>query len=177
MTDRLIPSETPIATTGVSRAKRASPRSCRRVSATAASTLKRLVLRGATVIDGTGAPPIGADPYVVENNRITVLKKFTQSANAANRPAAGDHEIVAAQWVTPRFIDCHAHPASPTRANAGVRPSTVSTNSGWRTAYHRARDGSMNAWVMLDQKKRSAENSIAAPRCLPTRYSRGNDML
>ena len=31
---------------------------------------KRLVLRGATVIDGTGAPPIGPIDIVVENGRI-----------------------------------------------------------------------------------------------------------
>ena len=36
---------------------------------------KRLVLRGATVIDGTGAPPIGPTDIVIENNRITLMKK------------------------------------------------------------------------------------------------------
>ena len=51
---------------------------------------KRLVLRGATVIDGTGAPPIGPTDIVVENDRITFLKKVTGNlATAANgrRPA------------------------------------------------------------------------------------------
>ena len=72
---------------------------------------KRLVLRGATVIDGTGAPPIGPTDIVVEGNRITLLKKVTGNlATAANRPAPGDHEIdCRGKWVTPGFIDCHAH--------------------------------------------------------------------
>ena len=33
-----------------------------------------LVVRGATVIDGTGAPPIGPTDIVVENNRIAEIK-------------------------------------------------------------------------------------------------------
>ncbi|HYX25182.1 MAG TPA: hypothetical protein VFC23_13595, partial [Thermoanaerobaculia bacterium] len=31
---------------------------------------KRLILRGATLIDGTGAPPIGPVDIVIEKNRI-----------------------------------------------------------------------------------------------------------
>ena len=34
---------------------------------------ERLVLRGATVIDGTGAPPWGPVDIVIENDRITAL--------------------------------------------------------------------------------------------------------
>ena len=72
---------------------------------------KRLVLRGATVIDGTGAPPIGPTDIVIENNRITLMKKATGNlSTAANRVAEGDHEIdCRGKWVTPGFIDCHAH--------------------------------------------------------------------
>src|SRR4051794_32975571 len=36
---------------------------------------KRLVLRGASIIDGTGAPPWGPADLVVEGGRITALKK------------------------------------------------------------------------------------------------------
>ena len=53
---------------------------------------KRLVLRGATVIDGTGAPPSGPVDIVVENGRITELKNVgtpLKAINPANRPAAG----------------------------------------------------------------------------------------
>ena len=44
---------------------------------------KRLVLRGATVIDGTGAPPIGPTDIVVEDGRITLLKKVTGASAKA----------------------------------------------------------------------------------------------
>ena len=66
---------------------------------------KRLVLRGATVIDGTGAPPIGPTDIVIENNRITLMKKATGNlATAANRVPPGDHEIdCRGKWVTPGF--------------------------------------------------------------------------
>ena len=72
---------------------------------------KRLVLRGATVIDGTGAPPIGPTDIVIENNRITLMKKAVGNlATSANRVPPGDHEIdCRGKWVTPGFIDCHAH--------------------------------------------------------------------
>ena len=35
---------------------------------------KRLILRGATLVDGTGAPPIGPVDIVVEGNRIKDVK-------------------------------------------------------------------------------------------------------
>src|SRR5688500_19696163 len=35
---------------------------------------KRLIIRGATVIDGTGAPPIGPVDVVVEGNRIAEVR-------------------------------------------------------------------------------------------------------
>ena len=48
---------------------------------------KRLVLRGATVIDGTGAPPIGPTDIVVENDRIISLKKVAGNLADAGQPA------------------------------------------------------------------------------------------
>ena len=35
---------------------------------------ERLIIRGATLIDGTGAPPIGPVDIVIEGNRITKIK-------------------------------------------------------------------------------------------------------
>ena len=72
----------------------------------------RLVLRGATVIDGTGAPPIGPIDIVVENNRIVEMRRVAAAKlpiKPERRPPAGDHEI-----------DCHG--------------SITSTNYGWRMA-------------------------------------------
>ena len=53
----------------------------------------RLVLRGATIIDGTGAPPWGPADVVVEGGRITVVKKVGTPKlpiDPGRRPPAGD---------------------------------------------------------------------------------------
>jgi imidazolonepropionase len=145
----------------------------------------RLVLRGATVIDGTGAPPIGPTDIVIENGRITLLKKVT--GNLANRPAAGlgqagDHEIdCRGKWITPGFIDCHAHAGVPYHSANGWIPPVDYVYKLWLAhGVTTVREmGSMNGlgW-MLDQKRRSAENSIVAPHLLAYCYFPAvNDML
>ena len=51
---------------------------------------QRMVLRGATVIDGTGAPPIGPVDIVVENDRIvqiSVVGHPGAEIDPDNRPA------------------------------------------------------------------------------------------
>ena len=99
MTDRLIPSETPIGDElAVSRAKAGQPPIVpARQRDRGVGPFKRLVLRGATVIDGTGAPPIGPTDIVIENNRITLMKKAVGNlATSANRVPAGDHLLVIA---------------------------------------------------------------------------------
>jgi imidazolonepropionase-like amidohydrolase len=185
MTDRLTPSETPIGDElAVSRATAGQPPIVpARQRDRGIGPFKRLVLRGATVIDGTGAPPIGPTDIVVENNRITLLKKVAGNlANAANRPAAGDHEIdCRGKWVTPGFIDCHAHAGVPNHAANGWVPPVDCVYKLWLAhGVTTVREmGSMNGlgW-MLDQKRRSAENSITAPRLLAYAYFPAvNDML
>ena len=74
---------------------------------------RRLVLRGATVIDGTGAPPIGPTDVVIEDGRIVQMKKVGASLSTIKesaRPAGGDREIDChGKYLTPGFVDCHAH--------------------------------------------------------------------
>ncbi len=86
----------------------------------------RLVLRGATVIDGTGAPPWGPVDIVIEGDRIAEMRGVGAPRTAidpAARPAAGEHEIDChGKFVTPGFVDAHAHIGSPF------------VGSGWPTA-------------------------------------------
>src|SRR5271155_3377404 len=88
---------------------------------------KRLVLRGASIIDGTGAPPWGPADLVVEGGRITVLKKVGTPKlpiNPDRRPAQGDFEIdCTGKFLTPGFIDCHAHIGAPFHAENGPMPN------------------------------------------------------
>ena len=87
----------------------------------------RLVLRGATVIDGTGAPPIGPIDIVVEKGRIAELRKVgvpKAPIKAERRPPGGDHEIDChGKYVTPGFIDCHAHAGVPYHCGAWLGAS------------------------------------------------------
>ena len=84
---------------------------------------RRLILRGATVIDGTGAPPWGPVDIVVEGDRITDIVNVGtphKPINPARRPAAGDHEIDChGRFVTPGLIDAHAHVGTPWHAMSG----------------------------------------------------------
>jgi imidazolonepropionase len=145
----------------------------------------RLVLRGATVIDGTGAPPIGPVDIVVENGRITELRKVAPAKlpiKPERRPAAGDHEIDChGKWVTPGFIDCHAHAGVPYHAANGWVPPVDYVYKLWLAhGVTTVREmGSMNGlgW-MLRQRERSAAGTIAAPHIVAhTYFPAVNDML
>jgi imidazolonepropionase len=146
---------------------------------------RRLVLRGATVIDGTGAPPIGPVDIVVENGRIQLMKKVGSSLatiKEAIRPEAGDHEIDChGKWVTPGFVDCHAHAGVAYHAANGWVPPVDYVYKLWLAhGVTTVREmGSFNGlgW-MIDQKARSSANTIAAPRLLAYVYFPAvNDML
>jgi imidazolonepropionase len=145
----------------------------------------RLVLRGATVIDGTGAPPIGPVDVVIERDRIVELRKVAPAKMAIKperRPARGDHEIDChGKWVTPGFIDCHAHAGVPYHAANGWVPPVDYVYKLWLAhGVTTVREmGSMNGldW-MLRQKERSAASTIAAPHLLAyTYFPAVNDML
>jgi len=73
----------------------------------------RLVIRNATVIDGTGAPPRGPVDVVVEGNRITGVVSVGATAGdmrPGGRPEAASREIDATgMYVLPGFVDLHVH--------------------------------------------------------------------
>src|ERR1700722_11268993 len=145
----------------------------------------RLVLRGATVIDGTGAPPIGPIDIVLENSRIVEMRRVAAAKlpiKPERRPAAGDHEIDChGKWVTPGFIDCHAHAGVPYHAANGWVPPVDYVYKLWLAhGVTTVREmGSMNgpAWIR-GQKERAAANTIAAPHIVAfTYFPAVNDML
>ncbi len=76
---------------------------------------ERLVLRGATLVDGTGAPPIGPVDIVIEGNRIVEIKIVGSPGIAIDpdkRPSLGEngHEIdLQGKFVLPGFVDMHGH--------------------------------------------------------------------
>ncbi len=74
---------------------------------------KRLVVRGAMVVDGSGKPAAGPYDIVVENDMITQIASLDPVAvreGTARRPAQGDVEIDAAgKYVLPGLINLHGH--------------------------------------------------------------------
>src|SRR5258706_9832897 len=74
---------------------------------------KRLILRGAILVDGTGAPPVGPVDIVIEKNRIAdvqVVGSPGVEIDAKKRPKAetGDKEIdLHGMYVVPGLIDMH----------------------------------------------------------------------
>jgi imidazolonepropionase-like amidohydrolase len=129
---------------------------------------ERLVLRGATLIDGTGAPPMGPVDIVIEGNRIAAIENVGFPGIAIDddrRPQAGDnaHEIdVGGMFVLPGFIDMHGHIGGVDQGTPAEYVFKLWLGHGITTV----RDpGSGNGleWV-LDHKTRSAENLITAPR-------------
>lgn len=74
---------------------------------------RRLVIRGATVIDGTGAPPRGPMDIVVEGDRIVEVRSVGFPGvpiRERGRPGPGEKEIDAhGMYVLPGFVDMHVH--------------------------------------------------------------------
>jgi len=144
----------------------------------------RLVLRGATVIDGTGSPAWGPADIVVEGNRISEIRMagVPGKVREAGRVSPGDYEIDChGKFVTPGFIDSHAHIGSPFAAAAGKLPPADYVYKLWLAhGITTVREmGCFNglSWT-VDQKERAEDRSIAAPRIFAYAYFPAvNDIL
>jgi hypothetical protein len=127
---------------------------------------QRLIIRGATVIDGTGAPPIGPMDIVIEGNRIVEVRGVGAPGVAidpARRPGGATREIDAAgMYVLPGFVDLHGHQGGRAQGTPAEYVHKLWLAHGVTTV----RDpGSGNGvdWT-LRERERSARNEIAAPR-------------
>ncbi len=127
----------------------------------------QLILRGVTLINGTGAPPIGPVDIVIKQNRITNIVNVGFPGvpiNEKSRPKleAGGREIVGdGLYVMPGFIDMHGHIGGP------QAPFAEYVYKLWMahgiTTIRDPSAGNGLSWV-LEQKSLSAQNKITAPR-------------
>jgi hypothetical protein len=126
---------------------------------------ERLIIRGGTVIDGTGAPPVGPVDIVIEGNRIVELRSVGVPGvpiNPDRRPGDATREIDAAgMYVMPGLVDIHVH--------CGGFPKTPEVEYVYKlwmahgiTTVRGVPCGSMD-WN-LRERERSANNEIVAPR-------------
>ncbi|HEX4494783.1 MAG TPA: amidohydrolase family protein [Thermoanaerobaculia bacterium] len=129
---------------------------------------KRLILRGVTLIDGTGAPAIGPVDIVIEKNRIVEVDEVgspgvTPDPEKRPKAGAGDREMdLHGMYVLPGFIDMHGHIGGKEQGTPAEYVFKLWMGHGITTV----RDpGSGNGidWT-LDQKAKSARNEITAPR-------------
>src|SRR5258708_3757537 len=86
---------------------------------------KRIVIRNATVVDGSGKPAAGPFDIVIENDRIAQIVSIdpvSVKSGEAKRPERGDLEIDASgKYVLPGLINIHAH----TQDERGGKPMPV----------------------------------------------------
>lgn len=126
---------------------------------------QRLIIRGATLIDGTGGPPRGPVDVVVEGNRITQIANVGSPRvpiDSSRRPRNATREIDAAgMYVLPGLIDLHVHQGTREKA-----PEAEYYNKLWLAHGITAVRGvpfERLDWS-LSEKARSARNEITAPR-------------
>lgn len=126
---------------------------------------ERLIIRGATVIDGTGAPPIGPMDIVVENDRIVELVSVGFPGlpiEERRRPGGATREIDASgMFVLPGFIDNHVHAGGPEKAPQAEYVYKLWMAHGITTV--RGVGLGTFEWS-LEQKRLSDRNEIVAPR-------------
>jgi imidazolonepropionase-like amidohydrolase len=126
---------------------------------------KTLVIRGAMLIDGSGAPPQGPVDVVVQGNRIASIRSAATPGLPlrANRPPQGaDHEVEATgMYLMPGFVDLHVH--------AGGAPKNAEAEYAYKlwlahgvTTVRGVPLGG-NAFT-VSERVRSEKNEIAAPR-------------
>ena len=125
----------------------------------------RLILRGVTAVDGTGAPPAGPVDIVIQHGRIARIVPVGSPGLPAvpeARPGLeGGREIdLAGMWVLPGFVDLYAHPIQPVEYVAklwlGHGITTIRDPS--------CRDGLA---ACADLRKRSQEGGMELPRFEP----------
>src|SRR5688572_22153549 len=128
----------------------------------------QLIIRGVTLINGTGSPPIGPVDIVVEKNRIVTISSVGYpgvSIDPKKRPQLkeGGKELQCdGMFLLPGFVDMHGHIGGQEQGDNAEYVFKLWMAHGITTI----RDpGSGNGieWV-LDQKQKSSQNLITAPR-------------
>ena len=126
---------------------------------------ERLIIRGAIVIDGTGAPPRGPMDIVIVNNRIEEVKSVgapNAEINEKKRPKDATKEIDAhGSYVLPGFVNLHAHVGGIPKAPEAEYVYKLWLAHGITTC--RGVEAGPLEWTQ-SERARSARNEIVAPR-------------
>jgi imidazolonepropionase-like amidohydrolase len=128
----------------------------------------QLIIRGAMLINGNGAPPMGPVDIVVEKNRIVSIQNVGYPGveiNPDRRPKLkeGGKEVDAhGKYVLPGFVDMHGHIGGTSQGTPAEYVFKLWIAHGITTVRDPSAGNGLD-WV-LNHKKKSASNSITAPR-------------
>ncbi|MFZ9208841.1 MAG: amidohydrolase family protein, partial [Sediminibacterium sp.] len=128
----------------------------------------QLIIRGVTLINGTGAPPFGPVDIVIEKNRIVKIQNVGSPSlpiNAARRPVLkeGGKEINCdGMYAMPGLIDMHGHIGGKEQGTPAEYVFKLWMAHGITTIRDPSAGNGLS-WV-LEHKTKSLENTITAPR-------------
>ncbi len=128
----------------------------------------QLIIRGVTLVNGTGAPPLGPVDIVIEKNRIvqiSVLGSPGSAIDPAKRPQlkSGGKELdCTGMYALPGLIDMHGHIGGVQQGTPAEYVFKLWMAHGITTIRDPSAGNGLD-WV-LDEKAKSAANQITAPR-------------
>lgn len=133
----------------------------------------RLIVRGVTVIDGSGAPPIGPADIVIEGNRIREVRYVgfpKVPIDPAGRPKDATREIDGTgMYVLPGFIDMHGHAGGLAQGTSAEYVFKLWLAHGITTVREPGSGNGLD-WT-VHERDRSARNEIVAPRIIPYAFT------
>lgn len=132
---------------------------------------ERLLIRGVTMIDGTGSPAVGPVDIIIQGNRITHIQNVGYPGvpiDENRRPAVNEADRVLeadGMYILPGFFDMHAHIGGSAQ---GTVPEYVFKLWLAHGITSIREPGSFNGidWT-LRHTENSRNNSITAPRIYP----------
>lgn len=128
----------------------------------------QLIIRGVTLINGTGAPQAGPVDIVIENNRIVQIQTVGSPGlpiNQSRRPALkeGGKELnCEGMFAMPGLIDMHGHIGGTAQGTPAEYVFKLWMAHGITTIRDPSAGNGLD-WV-LEHKRKSAANTITAPR-------------
>ncbi len=128
----------------------------------------QLIIRGVTLVNGTGSPPVGPVDIVIEKNRIkqvSIVGSPGVPINTARRPKLmeGGKELnCEGMYLLPGFVDMHGHIGGTEQGTAAEYVFKLWMAHGITTIRDPSAGNGLD-WV-LDQKQKSQQNLITAPR-------------
>ncbi len=134
---------------------------------------ERLILRGGTLIDGTGAPPLGPVDIVIEGNRIVEVEAVGNPGveiDPEERPDLGEAQAGATRreidatglYILPGFVDMHGHIGGVEQGTPAEYVFKLWLAHGITSIRDPACGNGLD--FCLDHKEKSRRNEITAPR-------------